>query len=648
MQKFRLICTLLVIVMVFTLLTGCSLFVRNEGRYRAQTALEVGDVDINLQQIIEFFSNNVYYLIAYYGYNAQDAWDMYFPSYLKQSVAADYYAKNFDGALNDSLLAQQFVYGKYISDETIEYYIESVRLSILGAYSDATKEEFTDEGYTISDEADDGRADKITLEFLEGSFAKQELLDRYDIETMEKDLQGYKPQPEITVTADDGLKVGIDFAFTETDLENKELKALIDELVEKLNDSIELEDGQDAITAEDYIAAQTSGVKALNRELENNYYMTVEEYMMSRINLLLIQDLYYRYTCDVKYEAEIDEGIYEDLDEKLMNLINQTKESYAYSTAAYAKLITSLADTSYIYTVPESYTNEYGFIKNLLVSFNADQLAVLAEYKARYGTDHEQYKKKRNELVSELMTTYFGYDDLTDEEKEAFGETVEFNEDSETYKFDSNFTLDANGNVTGCWLSGELNAIAAMTNKKERDSAFIDLMFKFNEDAGQHNKVYDYVIRVTDPDISGVADTWVKEFADVARKLAIAGVPGSYGYCVTDYGVHIVYFTGYVTCDFMVEYNGNLVAYESLSNDVAAEWQAKVNFWKTAYNNQYGAGSAVYRMVNSYYSTAATKKLTEALNDLQKKYEDEGLIVYNYDLLNEFLGGYGVTVKEGD
>ncbi len=79
MQKFmKQLCMILAIVTVFALAAGCSMFQTNQERYRKQTAMKIGDEEVTVQEITEFFESNGAAYIQY-GYDAQSVWDSLIP-----------------------------------------------------------------------------------------------------------------------------------------------------------------------------------------------------------------------------------------------------------------------------------------------------------------------------------------------------------------------------------------------------------------------------------------------------------------------------------------------------------------------------------------------------------------------------------------
>ena len=148
---------------------------------------------------------------------------------------------------------------------------------------------------------------------------------------------------------------------------------------------------------------------------------------------------------------------------------------------------------------------------------------------------------------------------------------------------------------------------------------FVDLMFQYNTDTAQHNSAYGYVIAKNEPDVTGTADTWVKEFAAEARRLANEGTVGGIGYALTDYGVHIIFYEGDVVAD-------------SFDTDD----------WSDALQTQKGAGNASYRFYKAYFDSVKSEYYNDIMEDLYQQYEKDNKIKINKAALSDYCAGYGI------
>ena len=109
----------------------------------------------------------------------------------------------------------------------------------------------------------------------------------------------------------------------------------------------------------------------------------------------------------IETEGEGQQLILSKLVEKYENLKAAQEEDFRLHPTKFETFVTSLSDTSFIYTVPAQYENEYAFVKNLLISFSDEQKAVLEHYGNVYGKNSETYLAKRDELATQIKATDF-------------------------------------------------------------------------------------------------------------------------------------------------------------------------------------------------------------------------------------------------
>ncbi|MBR5250949.1 MAG: hypothetical protein IKV38_02915, partial [Clostridia bacterium] len=112
------------------------------------------------------------------------------------------------------------------------------------------------------------------------------------------------------------------------------------------------------------------------------------------------------------------------------------------------------------------------------------------------------------------------------------------------------------------------------------------------------------------------ADAWVAEFSKAGR-VAISRGLGSYELAVTDYGVHIVYFSGYVTAD---------------NFDFSDEAQL------------YTPGTATYRFFKAYYDAVKEDIYNKVFEELLEETKAHD-ITYNDKVMNKLLKDYGFELN---
>lgn len=169
--------------------------------------------------------------------------------------------------------------------------------------------------------------------------------------------------------------------------------------------------------------------------------------------------------------------------------------------------------TEHVYYHPNS-GNEYVNINHILIKFTKDQttrIAALENLGYKKGT--LAYQAKVEEIASETTSTF----------------------------------LDDNGNEVTRTASYVYNTVVDYVNQgttpKSKAKRFEEMMYKFNDDEGNMNADFYYVVNL-DPTVE---DQMVKEFADTARSLYKNTEVGSVSkMIITEYGYHILFNAGAV------------------------------------------------------------------------------------------------------
>lgn len=95
-------------------------------------------------------------------------------------------------------------------------------------------------------------------------------------------------------------------------------------------------------------------------------------------------------------------------------------------------------------------------------------------------------------------------------------------------------------------------ALKNATTKEQKDEAFRQLMYKYNEDDGIMNATYPYVVGTENSQM-------VESFTDASRELNTAGTYGEIsGLVESEYGVHIIYYMGKCTNAFEFGVDGTI------------------------------------------------------------------------------------------
>ena len=163
-------------------------------------------------------------------------------------------------------------------------------------------------------------------------------------------------------------------------------------------------------------------------------------------------------------------------------------------------------------------------------------------------------------------------------------------------------------------------AVESATSPEQKDEAFRELMYKYNEDGGIMNADYPYIIGINDSKM-------VENFTNASRELNEAGVYGGLsGLVESQYGLHIIYYMGKCKNVFEFGTNGqvNIQAYKYdeedniIGSDIIALYETKLNnlnnktLFDLVYEELYSDNLSKYENVNletlnQYYKISVEK-----------------------------------------
>ncbi len=598
-KLLRLTCLVLVAIMLTTMLVGCSLFQLNQERYRAKPAITVGNTSVTVGDFMDFYTGTMTEYLKQ-GYSAQDVWDNLGKQLLVKYIVLDLIKGNNDwqGVKQNApydAIAAKYDNAKYLTGANdVELLLKNIRVSLYDSLNTLTETELSNT-YVLKD-AEKETERKLNTEknpkIYAGALTDADFDD--DVESLDKKLALYK---DCDLT---------DFNSILQNYVYEEEGTLVADALKKINKRINQDDGVEegdegfkAFTAAQYVAAQKSALGTLTRNIKSSYYgWTMEQFLSFQLDSTLTSRLAQEYA--VKEYKIIESEVISRLSAKLAKLVEASKESNDFHPSKFKSDVTSLSADTFIYTMPAQYANEYAFVKNMLIKFTDEQTAALKEYE-KYGKTSEIYLAFRNKLATEAAATDFE-SELTD---------------GEHAKIEGVFELDATGNVV--LKDGVIKtALQSMsTDIEQRNKDFDKLIDKYNEDTGMQGKTYDYVLRVKKPDVAGTADSWVKEFS-AAGRVAVANGEGDYQIAVTDYGVHIVYFSGYVKADTF-DFNDQTQLYTK--------------------------GTATYRFFKKYYDDVKSDIYDEKFQAILDKYFKEGKIKVQDKNIKKLLKDYGFEIK---
>ncbi|MBR2303218.1 MAG: hypothetical protein IKA42_05390 [Clostridia bacterium] len=493
MTKFKKFISIIALaVFSLTFLVGCGLFVLNEDRYRDQDAIKVGNEQVKLGEVIDYFNSNGTAFLQQ-GYTMQQVWDGLFPVFIQQKVMLNEYKTTFDGSKNTSDRATQIGgNAEYLDDETLEYIQKSVFLSFYSSLDSLTMNELKSD-FTFEDKvANDDYPEMIEHE---NGYTPADADRQLDIEALDEKLAEYLPGQDYKT---------VKYVFAETDEK-------VAEIVADLNERLVKEDGKETeVTIADYIKAQNKAVSTITKNIKNNKKVDVETYLKDTLKAQVDDQIANDYLAKEVYSEDIQGKITQQVfEDRLAEKIAQETEVYSKNPAAFTSFITGLGSDDFVYYVPEQYKDEYYYVRSILLPFSDEQTALLKAARTRLGSTSAEYKAYRNSFVADLEVK------------------------------------DSEGNVTS--YADFKASLGTSVSEKQ----FIELTYKYNTDPGMQNPVHSYVVSKNPTDLSYGGTSFVREFVDEARAMIAEYENGvdQMHFAVTDYGVHLIMVDGKVVAD---------------------------------------------------------------------------------------------------
>ena len=610
MKRFSKILTLvLVVVFLFTIFAGCDLIGKDTGKYRATTAITVGNQKITVGKLLDTFNsyyNSYYFYIYYSGWTVEDIFDIAVQSLYTQYMKVEKYTSNSDNIQVPSNKGT-FANAEFLSQAQLDYSISYVKYLFLTSF-DSNVMDKVNAKYDLKDEETEDTSRDFykydELDLKEGEkYADYYFNQNFKNEDMDKYVDKY-------LGGDNkGL---ISHSLDAKSLEELYLKTA-QVKVDELNERIETEEDEEAVLIgiDEYKDYQKAVVTQFKTTVKNNYGVDFEVFVKTQIEDMIVSAIVNLYNYGVYSDIEGDskETTIDLLKTNYKTLVANQKAKYADDIAQYEKFIESLSDNSFIYYVPEGHETDYVFVKNILIPFNDVQTAKLNSLASDLGTsEDDRYVELRNKLAAQIVAD--DYDSEKDDDGEyAKIETPFLFQDGKVIVNPECHELSdylADGNVTPMEKDGE--TLSELETIK-------DLMGRFNTDVGQHASYYSYVVRVGDGGGEVSKDythRWVQEFVDATNEAIELGGVGHYGIGVSDYGVHIVYIEKYVQAD-----------------DVDLDTNSYLN-----------TSTTEYRLFKNYFNTQVNLLLSKDLEALKKEYKDE---VATTKVFKKFLKENGMT-----
>ena len=514
-KKF--LAVILVTIIAITVFAGCDVITKNEERDYNQSLATVKYAGLTSTvtkgEFNESFNSLAYYYVYYYGYTVDEAADDILDS-LAQRKLLILYVRDEIAKLNSK--PNTVDVSELLTEVEKNEAVKSANESMAKWYKQVF-EELWKEANSTDDTTDDTKDD-----------------DKVD----EADKIAARPTRPAKKEAEVDYNKPLDPAKAEIKFFEKPYKDLY---TEKEWDELNKVDGK-----ADYIP---KALNELKKQLADNY-KSYDYYLNSAYETQLIS----------KYKRELGEKFDPDdtaVKAEYERYVSLNKEKFSIETESNYKSAISSSLTNTVYH-PTS-EHGYGYVFNILFKFSDEQSTELKNFTAGQP-DKTIVEKYRAQLANKIEVMKSNPDYDPDEVCEECEKAQKDNNDPNKYctKEKCNarpYEVDSEGNIKKYNVMDVINELtakldAATTFEAKREIA-AQYVYMVNDDTGMYNTSSNnaitaggngYLISPHETD-----KTYVEEFSKKGRELVNNGL-GSYGWCVTDYGIHFM-FVSYIPYD---------------------------------------------------------------------------------------------------
>ncbi len=514
-KKF--LAVILVTIIAITVFAGCDVITKNEERDYNQSLATVKYAGLTSTvtkgEFNESFNSLAYYYVYYYGYTVDEAADAILDS-LAQRKLLILYVRDEIAKLNSK--PNTVNVSELLTEVEKNEAVKSANESMAKWYKQVF-EELWKEANSTDDTTDDTKDD-----------------DKVD----ETDKIAARPTRPAKKEAEVDYNKPLDPAKAEIKFFEKPYKDLY---TEKEWDELNKVEGK-----ADYIP---KALNELKKQLADNY-KSYDYYLNSAYETQLIS----------KYKRELSKDFNPDdaaIQAEYERYVSLNKEKFSIETEANYKSAISSSLTNTVYH-PTS-EHGYGYVFNILFKFSDEQSTELKNFTAGQP-DKTIVEKYRAQLANKIEVMKSNPDYDPDEVCEECEKAQKDNKDPNKYctKEKCNarpYEVDSEGNIKKYnvmdvinELTAKLDAATSFEAKREIAAQYV---YMVNDDTGMYNTSNNnaitaggngYLISPHETD-----KTYVEEFSKKGRELVNNGL-GSYGWCVTDYGIHFM-FVSYIPYD---------------------------------------------------------------------------------------------------
>lgn len=598
-MRKRIICILMTAILSVSLFTGCSLFSYDSERDSMQVVATIAPVRITESSVLtgdEEYTGKVYQteekkiykyelvstfnnigqtLVSNYGYTLEDAIDYVVDQLVTRQIIlneadAQISFGNVTWGQNEE---NQVLEGIYSS---IDAQLASIRNSILesrgeetpGTSSSDSSSDSTDTTYPVQEVEEEGKYDRYSrnelisaaVERIEG--LTQEQAEEYSDYKLRAKLEDADLQNVEKFKPDTVRYPGF---YGSDKLKSLELEAMR-RFISDLKDTVK-EDFRISAADKKTYSEELENLEKLGNEKGLSY--VYPELGDTKLMQYMIGD---NYRTNVKIDL-LQKHITDSVDVLPDEVQSSYNDLLAQQTGKYENVDSFYTDVKANNVDPMVYyaNGDYYFVKHILVPFNDEQTAKLTAFKA--GKGNIEGDASIAEFKEKLGKTVVGYE----------------HRDGENYGLP--LTIDE-------IYADIVREMAKVTELKDRDRKFDELIYKYNTDDGIFGKELGYPVKGKLGENEEYDSTYMEEFSRAADKLFREGKEGAISeFVATDYGVHLLYLSRIIPEGGMtvglnqyISYGEHTTVYEKLEstfrtqklNERFTKWQEnKVGYYFT-------------------------------------------------------------------
>lgn len=516
-KKF--LAVILVTIIAITVFAGCDVITKNEERDYNQSLATVKYAGLTSTvtkgEFNESFNSLAYYYVYYYGYTVDEAATSILDS-LAQRKLLILYVRDEIAKLNSK--PNTVNVSELLTEVEKNEAVKSANESMAKWYKQVF-EELWKEANSTDDTTDDTTDD-----------------DKVD----ETDKIAARPTRPAKKEAEVDYTKPLDPAKAEIKFFEKPYKDLY---TEKEWDELNKVEGK-----ADYIP---KALNELKKQLADNY-KSYDYYLNSAYETQLIS----KYKRELVKDFNLDDTAIKAEYDRYVSL---NKEKFSIETEANYKSAISSSLTNTVYH--PSTEHGYGYVFNILFKFSNEQSTELKNFTAGQP-DKTIVEKYRAQLAKKIEVMKSNPDYDPDEVCEECEKAQKDNKDPNKYctKEKCNarpYEVDGEGIIKKYNVMEVIeklkNELTGKSFEEQREIA-TQYVYMYNDDTGMYNTSSNnaitaggngYLISPRETD-----KTYVEEFSKKGRELVNNGL-GSYGWCVTDYGIHFM-FVSYIPYDTTV------------------------------------------------------------------------------------------------